>query len=511
MAGVRSVWHVTREFGGVAGSGGVKDVVRGLALASVGAGIRTTVVLPHYGSVDLPGTRELGPSFHVDLCHHDPPWARTRESVKVLQTWIQGVRLLLVRADRYLEKRTPYTYTQQDESQNPYISRGTGHWDTHQMNLLLQHAVVALVAAAGPDAPDVIHCHDGHTAVLPALMKRSGIPWNGRCVITVHNAGDGYRQEIYGLPYARRLTRLSRRELVKGQLGPAVEPLLLGGTMALCNTVSPEYAQDIRGSAFGKRLNLLGPDLVGITNGITIREYDPRDPAAAGIPVAFDPSADNLDGKRRCRAHLFRSLGEAELRGIRSHGELKMLSQAALVTHVGRLSQQKGIQSMADAIETVMDRRADWQMLCLGEGERELEDRLIGLSQRWKGRFLFLRGFSADLAPLIYAAGDFFLIPSVYEPCGLTDMYAQMMGNIPIVHAVGGLKKVQDGTTGFSYTPQDGLADSLDRALDSRRRRPQLIREIRAHGFRTVVQKSGWDSVLREHYLPLYSAAGWSS
>ena len=217
MTGLESVWHVAREYAGVAEAGGVKDMVCGLAEAQARSGMAVTAVVPLYGFAR--GRLELEPaplaSFTVRLPDLET-WSRmTEEPVAV---WIaragaergarveagcemraEAVRLLLVDSPRFANKRDVYTWTAEDEREDQHRRKGSGHWDVHHLNLLLQLA--ALEAAIRSDAPpSVFHCHDGHAAFLPAIAREDPrlAPRlaESRMVVTIHNAGENYHQKI---------------------------------------------------------------------------------------------------------------------------------------------------------------------------------------------------------------------------------------------------------------------------------------------------------------------------
>ena len=133
MIPISSVWHVARECSGIAESGGVKDVVRGLADAAAAEGAEVTILLPYYGSVAVETSPRLVAEMDVPLCHHDPPWPRMTERACVLESRLGDLRIWLVDTQRYREKNSPYVYTSEDQATNPYKERGTGHWDVHQM------------------------------------------------------------------------------------------------------------------------------------------------------------------------------------------------------------------------------------------------------------------------------------------------------------------------------------------------------------------------------------------
>ncbi|MFH1019435.1 MAG: glycosyltransferase, partial [Pseudomonadota bacterium] len=159
---------------------------------------------------------------------------------------------------------------------------------------------------------------------------------------------------------------------------------------------------------------------------------------------------------------------------------------------------------------TLLPLDQNFQVLIQGSGSKEIETALAGLAATPKnqGRICLLRGYDQQLANRIYAAGDFFLIPSRYEPCGLTDYIAQLYGNLPIVHHIGGLVKVQDGKTGFSYPEHTSaaLTDAMRTALQTFRRNPEKIKAMQQAAVKTIHDTYTWDKVLA-HYLSLYREA----
>jgi len=512
----RSVWHVSREYAGVAEAGGVKDVVRGLAEASARAGIPTTVVLPLYGF--LSGARAPGKpfpgesvaSFSLSICDHDRDRAFFDEPVQVRRFVLEGVRLLMVETPRYAALRDVYTYTAQDEQENHYRKRGTGHWDVHQLNVILQRAALETMLALS-EAVDVVHCHDGHTAFLPALLAedpryRPALE-RTRCVVTVHNAGKGYHQEIWDPAFASLLTGLSPDVIRRGILGDAADPLVLAGSYARMVTVSERYAEELlapSGEALsgglGSALLQHGARLSGITNGIDPEPWDPRVPRRAGLPAGFDPGSGDLEGKATCRTELARRLGVSEEPGVR----------APLYAFVGRLTGQKGIDILFHAMSQLLAAGGGQWFVVLGTGQQEMEAMLSWLAAQRpaKGRLTFLPRFDPALASLIYAASDFFLVPSAYEPCGLTDFIAQIMGSIPVVHRVGGLVKIRDGETGFSYDRQEpaDLAAAVERTSGLFVREPGTLDRIRRTAFAEIWSRHTWEHVLADSYLPLYES-----
>ncbi len=505
-----SIWHVTREYAGIAEAGGVKDVVRGLAEAQARAGSTPVVILPRYGFARVPG--RLGhpvASFTISLADHDRGNQVFDEAVEVRDAELNEVRLLLVESPRFSALRDVYTYTAEDERENHWKKKGTGHWDSHQLNLLLQRAALEVARSLGAP-PDVFHCHDGHTSFLPALMREEagyGRAFDGTsAVVTIHNAGKGYHQEIWDPGFASALTGLPRSVIDRGLLNGAADPLLLAGAYARLVTVSERYAEELlaeRGEemagGLGRALRERGIRLQGITNGIDPRPWDPRTPDRAGIPHGFDPQTGDLAGKKKCRQQLGRlvPLNDPE-------------PAVPMYAFVGRLTGQKGIDVLFQSLKALLGGPRDRRFVILGTGEKEMEAMLARLAAdpASGGRLVFLPRYDPNLASLIYAASDFFLIPSAYEPCGLTDFIAQIMGGVPLVHRVGGLVKVRDGETGFSYerhSPED-LTAAVERTTRIFMEEPGVLETIRRTAFREIFQRHTWDHVLADAYLPLYQA-----
>lgn len=512
---IRSVIHVTREFAGLAEAGGVKDAVAGLAKSLVRLGVRTTVVLPLYGF--LMSKLNLGrAAFEFDFAIPDQDKKNRMKNERVRSHSIQmeGVRFLLIESPRFAEKNDVYTYTAADEIADPYKKKGTGHWDFHQMNLLLQRAALesALKSVlAGEDVPDVFHCHDGHAAFLPAIMREDrrmarGFAKTGS-VVTIHNAGVGYHQEIWDPEFAELVTGLRGDVLKLGLIAGTVDPLLLSGSYARMSTVSTQYALELLSEknsevsgGLGRAFRERGIPVTGITNGVDPAPFDPRNPVSSGVPYGFDPEAGELEGKARCKKDL---LGELSF-GADSE-------KRPLFGFIGRLTRQKGIDILVKAVSDVLQKGCSADFVVLGQGEAKDEELFHALSKKSfsGGALRFVPRYDFGLSKRIYAGSDFLLIPSEYEPCGLTDFHAQLMGSIPVVHRVGGLLKVRDSETGFSYEEQtpSALADAIRRCILLDSRDPAALDKIRRKAFREIFEKHTWDTVARDGYLPLYEAA----
>ena len=516
MESIKEVYTLTREYRDLAGAGGLKDVAQELSEALVRKGIKVTVFLPRYGFIkpEAFGFKEAGLSFSVDM---DYAQEERREEVSLWRGELNGVRIFLIEAARYAEKLGIYTYTEEEEKQEPWKKKGSGHFDYFAMNLLLQKTALCAAIRLN-EKPQIMHCHDGHTACTPALAReimglRDYFPPTG-FVITIHNAGLGFHQEVGDLPFAKANTGLPWWVINDAVFNGAFNPFLCGARYAVINTVSEQYAKELQETDLdahtgwlGHALKERGIKLEGITNGINPEDFDPRHPEKLGLPAAFDPAKGDLEGKRICREELFGRIARQELR-VKVYGKIKDVPGWPLLTAISRLTEQKGIDVLAQAVRLLYEAGERFLFVILGTGTPEIEERLIALTRDFPDRISFLLGYDPLLANLIYAAGDFFVIPSNYEPCGLTDFMAQLMGNLPIVRRTGGLVKVIDGFNGFSYEEQnpEELARAIKRAFHVFWHEPEKLSEMIKQAVQHIYEHYTWDKV-SEKYLKLYRKA----
>lgn len=532
QSAVRTVWMVTREYDGLAGAGGVKDVCRQLseALAALG-GCRVRVVLPRYGFIDprslgfsqlklpVPGKQSPGAgSFSVNM---DYPDASRRENVSVWQQEKCGVSIFLVESERFAEKLGVYTYTAEEEGLRSWQKQGSGHYDYFAVNVLLQKSALALMMILD-EKPDIIHCQDGHAALVPAIIReKDGYRHFFRStgtVVTIHNAGTGYHQEVEDLQFALAVTELPERVVGTSLLKGSFDPFMAAAGYAAINTVSEQYAlelqetpEDARTGWLGHALLKRGVTLAGITNGINPDDFDPTKPENSGLKAGFDVRKGRLRGKRSCKESLLRSMNSKRKRSrVTQFGRLSAQPEQPLYTFIGRLTQQKGVDLLAESFAGLLQADREFQLLVLGSGEPAIEARLTELAENeeYVGQVCFLRGYDQELALKIYAAGDFFLIPSLFEPCGLTDYIAQLFGNIPIVHQVGGLVKVIDGLTGFAYADHSAaaLSATVQKTLKLYRTDPETVKLIQKQAVSKIRAKHTWKKVMQQ-YLDLYGKA----
>jgi starch synthase len=524
---IKRVLMVAREYDGLAGAGGVKDVCRQLAEALVHhEGCEVRVVLPRYGVIDAAasGFRPVplpcgdGKCFAVDM-HYTG--RERREIVSLWQKDIQGVGVYLLESSRFAEKHGVYAYTAEEEAQKSWQHAGSGHYDYFAMNILLQKAALAMMILLD-FRPDIIHCHDGHSAVLPAMMREIEGWRHSFCrtgaVVTIHNAGQGYHQEVADIDFAEAVTGLPGSVIHASLFNQCFDPFAAAAPYARMNTVSANYARELQETDEDSRTGWLGHyllrrgiKLAGITNGISPEDFDPRDAARAGIDAAFDPASGDLAGKRICKEKLLAACNAGQVsQRVVQHGRLRIEPDAPLFTFIGRLTAQKGMDVLLEALPLLTGENAAFQLLLLGSGEKKLEEQIEAMAADEKsgGRICFLKGYDQALAARMYASGDFFLIPSLYEPCGLTDYIAQLFGNLPVVHHVGGLVKVIDGETGFAYqdhTPE-ALAAAMRQALHLYRHDCGRIGTMQRAAVERIRSHHTWRQAVQE-YSALYRQA----
>jgi len=516
------VAHVTREFGELLGAGGLRDNVKGICVESSRNGINTHVFVPLSPSgLNSNEYSVMGEPMRFDVRMNLGKRCRRTEVVEVRhyrRVDQPNLCFHFVTSDRYdhlcegdgtAPRRGVYTYTPEDAEAigRPDLT-GKRYNDNFELNVLL---IKASLRAMGDLSlkPDLIHCHDGHTGLLPLIAQHSIDSYASflrytPTLLTLHNAADRYRgqapldelaQSLCGIP-----AHILKGCLHNDQLDPVLAAALFGTAL---NTISENYARELRETGLdwttswlGHRLAGLGISLEGITSGINPEDYDPSDPARMGITARFSPASGDLAGKKVCKRILVDEIGL---------GATSL--SAPLLTFVGRLVCQKGLDFLADAIDAFFREDSETRFVGIGTGSMDVVRRLKRLERCWPSRVRVITPYDRVMANKIYAAGDFCLMPSRFEPCGLVDFIAQLYGNLPVVHAIGGLVKVVDGVTGFTY--QGGSRELLEKlrevtTLD--REQPECLDRMRVEAARLVLARHTWTKVFSDHYLPLYQA-----
>ncbi|MRR10722.1 glycogen synthase, partial [bacterium] len=345
--------------------------------------------------------------------------------------------------------------------------------------------------------PDIVHCHDWQSGLVPVMMGGDPAFRGARSVFTIHNlAYQGlFNREILrtlGLPdslfHIDGLEYYGQVSFIKGGLFFADH----------LTTVSPSYAQQIQTPGFGcgldGALRSLSGRLTGILNGVDDAEWGP----------ARDPYLPHYDA---ARLHL----KESAKRSLCQRLGLGYRTGRPIAGIVSRLAMQKGWDIIAAALPDLMER--DLDLAVLGAGDQAYHDLLSGLAARYPGRIGLKLGFDNELAHAIYGGSDLFLMPSQYEPCGLGQMIALRYGTVPVVHATGGLadtivdhRRSPGSSNGFSF--DEYSATALVQAVTDALAAYRVIPTWQALMKRAMACDHSWARAVAE-YVRLYrSSAG---
>ena len=472
-----SVVHLTAEYYPYARTGGLGEAVRGLACFQHGAGLDVAVVMPLYRTVrdEAPDLQPVGQPFTVQVGPRTEEVRIFRPSERT-----DGPRVFFVEHRDYFSRPGLYGEGGVDYPDN-----------ARRFAYFARAAVAALPRVA--KVPTLVHAHDWHAALAPVYLR--GVPGVEQTadrvttVLSVHNPGyQGHfpaaTMEDVGLPWElynwRQLEWYDQVNFLKGGL-----------VFSDCVvTVSPTQAAELRtpGGGFGLHhvFESLGERLVGVLNGIDQGVWTPAtDPQ---ITARYSPA--ELEGKRRCKAALQRSFGLPQRRKVPLFGM------------TGRMVTQKGLDLIL-ASRDLLD--TDAQFVFLGSGEHRYETALVDLALSAPDRVGVQLDFTDRLEHRLMAGADMFLMPSLYEPCGLTQMRAQRYAALPIARRVGGLADtIEDEKTGFlfdAYTPE-AFEDAAFRALARFADPPRwqsLMREA-------MVRDFSWERTT-DRYLSVYQRA----
>ena len=392
-------------------TGGLADVAGSLPQALAAEGHEVRVILPLYEGVseDWRAKMTFLKYFNVTLA-----WRQVY--CGIFEVEHQGVTFWFVDNEYYFKRWQIY-----------------GHFDDCERFSYFSRAVVEAPGQLGW-APDIIHCNDWQTALVPVylLEEKYRIPElaGTRTVYTIHNIeyqgryGDQVLQDVIGL---------DRSYFNEGMLAYHRDVNLMKGAIMASNfvtTVSPTYAQELRTPFYAHGLdgviNQQSGKLEGILNGIDVDLYDPA--KMEGLAANFTAKAP-VKGKAACKTALQQAVGLEENPDI------------PLVACVSRLVGHKGFSMVTDAIHDIMGLGTKGvQMVVLGTGDWQYEEAFRYAQGQYPGRFSAQLTYSAPLSNMIYAGADIFLMPSVSEPCGLSQMIAMRFGTIPVVRETGGLK-----------------------------------------------------------------------
>jgi len=442
-------------------TGGLADVVGALAPVLAKEGHDVRVVIPQFSAIPREWLSQMSHvcDFEVQL-----GWRRQYCGVESLKK--DGVTWYFIDNKFYFGR--PYIYGMGGDEYERF-----GFFCRSVLNML------PLIDFQ----PEVIHAHDWQSGMIPALLKiqYSHLPFYAgiKTLFTIHNL---QYQGIFGIREVQDVLGLGDSLWTNDKLECYGCANFMKAALVysdIITTVSPSYAEEIQTAYYGERLDGLlrerKKDLFGVLNGINIDEYDPqKDPS---IAAHFGP--EDLTGKAACKKALQEYLG------------LNVNPDTAVIGMVGRLSNQKGLDLVDYVITDMM--RQDIQLIVLGMGEGRYFSLFSWAEGEYKGRIAARFTMDHTLAHQIYAGADLFLMPSQFEPCGLSQMIAMRYGTLPIVRETGGLRDTVlsyneangegNGFSFFNYNAHDML-HTIERAVSFYKTRPDVWHLLQERGMK---------------------------
>lgn len=447
-------------------TGGLGDVAGSLPAALVRAGAEVIVMVPKYATIkdEYKAQMEHFADFYVSL-----GWRNEYCGLEKLEH--DGVTYMFVDNERYFARDYPYGFFD-DGERFAFFSKA--------ITESLQHLPEGFEC-------DILHCNDWQTALAPLFLREfyQGLPLYDRVktVFSIHNVAfqgqfsDTVMEDILGVAHIPAAATQLRCDAcsINYMLGA------LHYADAI-TTVSPTYAGEIQTPEFGEGLDGVLRErsyaLQGILNGIDVAAFDP----ATDKRIAANYTVDDRSGKAVCKAKLQEELG------------LEVRDDRPLMVMVTRLTRQKGMDLVMYALDRILS--GGVQVAVLGTGDRDYEDGLRYFQDRYPGTMAARIEFDPALSQRMYAAADMFLMPSKFEPCGLSQIIAMRYGTLPIVRETGGLKdtvqpynEFTGEGTGFSFTNFNGdeMGDAVFRAArlfwDNREAWNQLVTQAMSQDF----------------------------
>lgn len=472
---------VSSEFTPLAKTGGLADVATALSIYLDKAGHDVRVLIPFYSSIDT-SSLDIVPVDYLQDIPIRIGTAHGHYSIDYTTLPDSNLKIYLLRCPDLYQRNGLYT---QDD-------------DEHMRFILLARAAIEMCQRMA-FAPDIFSCHDWHTALIPLYLKTL-YAWdklfaNSKSTLTIHNIG---YQGIFSADILNDLNlsgyeeKIHQDDLKKGIINFMKTGVLYADVLT---TVSPTYAREIQGNEYGMGLQGLlqqrQESLLGILNGVDTIEWNPATDTM--LPATY--TAKDLSGKMTCKKSLMQELG------------LKGGIKQPLIGIVSRLVGQKGIDLMQSVLPRLLQQR-NFSLAVLGSGESRYEHFFSELQKAFPERVHFYRGYNNKLAHWIEAGSDMFLMPSLYEPCGLNQMYSLKYGTVPIVRATGGLAdsvELVDPKTGngtgilFRDYNDQGLTWAINTALDLYMEKT-LWKKIQTNG---MAKDFSWD-IQGEQYVKLF-------
>ena len=447
-------------------TGGLGDVAGSLPAALVRAGAEVIVMVPKYATIkdEYKAQMEHFSDFYVSL-----GWRNEYCGLEKLEH--DGVTYMFIDNERYFARDYPYGFFD-DGERFAFFSKA--------ITESLQHL------PAGFEC-DILHCNDWQTALAPVFLREfyQGLPLYDRVktVFSIHNVAfqgqfsDTVMEDILGVAHIPAAASQLRCDACS--INYMLGALRYADAIT---TVSPTYANEIQTPEFGEGLDGVLRErsyaLQGILNGIDVAGFDP----ATDKRIAANYTVDDRSGKAVCKAKLQEELG------------LEVRDDRPLMVMVTRLTRQKGMDLVMYALDRIL--AGGVQVAVLGTGDRDYEDGLRYFQDKYPGTMAARIEFDPALSQRMYAAADMFLMPSKFEPCGLSQIIAMRYGTLPIVRETGGLKdtvqpynEFTGEGTGFSFSNFNGdeMGDAVFRAArlfwDNRDAWNQLVTQAMSQDF----------------------------
>lgn len=462
-------------------TGGLADVIGALPKAIASLGHEVSVFLPRYRQTPLPEAKMLLPHLTIpigdSLLFPDILDGGRRDGV---QFYFVEHPLFGAREGIYGDARGDYP-------------------DNDERFMMFCRAVLEASKRLG--APEIFHVHDWQTSLIPVLLRNAYATdptFAGTAsILTIHNIG--YQGLFPSSAMTKLLLPWSLFTLDRLEFYDKVN-LLKGGIVYAdyLTTVSRTYAQEIQAPEFGFGLSSViakkEDRVTGIVNGVDYGEWDP----ASDNYIAAKFSASDLSGKRACKLTL-----------MQEYGIPKERADWPIVGIISRFAAQKGFDLLEDALEQLLTE--PMVMVVLGTGERHYEDLICSLHEMYPERIAVKVAYDNRLAHMVEAGSDIFLMPSHYEPCGLTQIYSMRYGTVPIVRATGGLEdtverwdpKTRRGT-GFKFSGYNAteLRIAIEEALDVFQQK-DAWKQLMLNGMK---ENFSWEQPARE-YVEVYRRA----
>lgn len=447
-------------------TGGLGDVAGSLPAALVRAGAEVIVMVPKYATIkdEYKAQMEHFSDFYVSL-----GWRNEYCGLEKLEH--DGVTYMFIDNERYFARDYPYGFFD-DGERFAFFSKA--------ITESLQHLPVGFEC-------DILHCNDWQTALAPVFLREfyQGLPLYDRVktVFSIHNVAfqgqfsDTVMEDILGVAHIPAAASQLRCDACS--INYMLGALRYADAIT---TVSPTYANEIQTPEFGEGLDGVLRErsyaLQGILNGIDVAGFDP----ATDKRIAANYTVEDRSGKAVCKAKLQEELG------------LEVRDDRPLMVMVTRLTRQKGMDLVMYALDRIL--AGGVQVAVLGTGDRDYEDGLRYFQDKYPGTMAARIEFDPALSQRMYAAADMFLMPSKFEPCGLSQIIAMRYGTLPIVRETGGLKdtvipynEFTGEGTGFSFTNFNGdeMGDAVFRAArlfwDNRDAWNQLVTQAMSQDF----------------------------